>query len=81
MRWGQNSFRWVRPLHSILAVFEGDTLQGELNLGHNKLVFTNTTRGHRCCEGEPISVTSFADYQKKLKKARVIIDRKRTEAV
>ena len=76
MRWGQNSFRWVRPLHSILAVFEGDTLQGELNLGHNKLVFTNTTRGHRCCEGEPISVTGFADYQKKLKKARVIIDRK-----
>ena len=47
MRWGQNSFRWVRPLHSILAVFDGGTLQGELNLGHNKLVFTNTTRGHR----------------------------------
>ena len=76
MRWGQNSFRWVRPLHSILAVFEGDTLQGELNLGHNKLVFTNTTRGHRCCGEKPISVTGFADYQKKLKKARVIIDRK-----
>ena len=76
MRWGSNSFRWVRPLHSILAVFEAEVLHGELDLGHDKLVFTNMTRGHRCCGAENINVDNFADYQDKLKKARVIIDRK-----
>ena len=75
MRWGSNSFRWVRPLHSILAVFEAEVLHGELDLGHDKLVFTNMTRGHRCCGAEKISVDNFADYQDKLRKARVIIDR------
>ena len=75
MRWGSNSFRWVRPLHSILAVFEAEVLHGELDLGHDKLVFTNMTRGHRCCGVEKISVDNFADYQDKLRKARVIIDR------
>ena len=75
MRWGSNSFRWVRPLHSILAVFEAEVLHGELDLGHDKLVFTNMTRGHRCCGAKKISVDNFADYQDKLRKARVIIDR------
>ena len=75
MRWGSNSFRWVRPLHSILAVFEAEVLHGELDLGHDKLVFTNMTRGHRCCGVEKISVDNFADYQDKLRKSRVIIDR------
>ena len=75
MRWGSNSFRWVRPLHSILAVFEAEVLHGELDLGHDKLVFTNMTRGHRCCGVEKISVDNFADYQDKLRKALVIIDR------
>ena len=75
MRWGSNSFRWVRPLHSILAVFEAEVLHGELDLGHDKLVFTNMTRGHRCCGAEEISVDNFAGYQDKLRKARVIIDR------
>ena len=76
MRWGSNSFRWVRPLHSILAVFEKEVVHGELDLGHDKLVFTNTTRGHRCCGAENFSVDNFSDYRDKLKRARVIIDRK-----
>ena len=75
MRWGCNSFRWVRPLHSILAVFEAEVLHGELDLGHDKLVFTNMTTGHRCCGAEKISVDNFAGYQDQLRKARVIIDR------
>ena len=33
MRWAANGFRWVRPLHSILAVFDGAALTGELDIG------------------------------------------------
>ncbi|SDD82304.1 glycine--tRNA ligase subunit beta [Rhodospira trueperi] len=33
MRWGAGSLTWVRPLHHILAVFDGQTLDGGLSLG------------------------------------------------
>ena len=28
MRWGDSGFRWVRPLHGILALFDGVALGG-----------------------------------------------------
>ncbi|KAA5607051.1 glycine--tRNA ligase subunit beta [Roseospira marina] len=33
MRWSANGFAWVRPLHSIVAVFDGAPLTGGLALG------------------------------------------------
>ncbi|ABC23752.1 glycine--tRNA ligase subunit beta [Rhodospirillum rubrum] len=33
MRWARGQFTWVRPLHSILAVFEGAPLRGAIGLG------------------------------------------------
>jgi len=33
MRWADGAFRWVRPLHNILAVFDGKALPGGLSLG------------------------------------------------
>ena len=32
MRWGTSSFRWVRPLHHILVLFDGQPLMGEYEL-------------------------------------------------
>ncbi len=32
MRWGANDFMWVRPLHSILALFDGAVIPGALTL-------------------------------------------------
>ena len=44
---GRNGFRWVRPLHSVLALFDGKTLDGTLDLGDWSLSFTDQTKGHR----------------------------------
>jgi len=33
MRWANHALAWVRPLHHILAVFDGQTLAGALDLG------------------------------------------------
>ena len=33
MRWANNRFRWVRPLHSVLALFGGSKIPGALRLG------------------------------------------------
>jgi glycyl-tRNA synthetase beta chain len=75
MRWGRNSFRWVRPIRHILAIFDTKKLEGRFNLGDDVIEYTNMTKGHRFLAAEPFEVESFLDYQEKLKKAFVVIDR------
>ena len=70
MRFAHQSFRWVRPLHSVLAVFDGAALDGSLDLGGgDAIAFGDRTRGHRFLAPEPFSVTGFDDYAAKLRAA------------
>ncbi len=75
MRWGEGTTRWVRPLHSICAVFDGEALEGSFDLGGGlSVAFGNQTSGHRFMAPEAFKVSSFADYREKLRTARVILD-------
>lgn len=79
MRWAEHSFRWVRPLHSIIAVFNGEALPGGLDLGGpkgngNYLHFEHFTQGHRFLSEKMLHVDGFADYQTKLAASYVILD-------
>jgi glycyl-tRNA synthetase beta chain len=81
MRWA-GSFRWVRPLHGILAVLAGKTLSGALDLGGGESVaFGDTSLGHRFLAPASFQVTDFADYESKLRKAKVILDREERKAI
>jgi glycyl-tRNA synthetase beta chain len=81
MRWA-GSFRWVRPLHGLLAVLAGKTLSGALDLGGGESVaFGDTSLGHRFLAPAPFQVTDFADYESKLRKAKVILDREERKAI
>jgi len=67
----EKSQYWVRPVRSILTVFNGQTLSFEIpTLG---LVTSNKTQGHRFLEPDVIEALSFADYRTKLEKAFVIL--------
>ena len=70
MRWGDGTFRWVRPLHSIVATFEGEVVPFEIA----GVKSGNTTRGHRFLSQGPIAVRHFEDYESKLRAAHVILD-------
>ena len=70
MRWGSGSDRWVRPVHGLLAVFEGAALQLSL-VGTTA---SAETVGHRFLAPGSITVTSFADYVAKLEAAKVLLD-------
>ena len=84
MRWGDTSFRWVRPLHSILVVFDGKAL--EFSLAHaekhvpgvdalSRMTRTGgSTVGHRFLAPESFEVKDFSDYLKNLRKAFVMLD-------
>jgi glycyl-tRNA synthetase beta chain len=82
MRWTADSFRWVRPLHSVLAVFGGARLEGTLELGGGfGLPFGDTTRGHRFLFPGTFAVADFADYQTKLRDAYVMLDREERKSL
>lgn len=70
MKWGNHAIRWIRPLHSILCLFDGRILP--VSLGH--VSAGNRTFGHRFLSPAPIEVRDFDDYKTKLKAAHVILD-------
>ena len=60
MRWlPGNPVRWVRPLHSILATFDGEVVHFEFA----GIKSGNRTRGHRFLSSGAIEVRRFEDYE------------------
>ncbi|MEO1193996.1 MAG: glycine--tRNA ligase subunit beta [Pseudomonadota bacterium] len=85
MRWGENSFRWVRPLRAVLALFDGKVLEGGLDLGSPAadggfLGFTDSTLGHSLEGGRHLQVSDFASYCEALTAGRVMLDREERAA-
>ena len=76
MRWARTTFRWVRPLHGILALYDGRKLDGTFVLDRESgtLTFGDGTVGHRLPAPKRFTVTGFKDYQAKLREARVVLD-------
>ena len=78
MRWKPGvATRWVRPLHSILASFDGETVPfsfAGVSSGRH-------TRGHRFLSEGKIEVRRFEDYEAALKKAHVILDAEERAAI
>ena len=70
MKSGRESFRWVRPLQSMICLLGGTVvpvMAGGVTAG-------NSTEGHRRHGKGPHAVSSFADYKKTLEgKGHVII--------
>jgi glycyl-tRNA synthetase beta chain len=80
MRWGKASAKpgaltWVRPLHAIVATFGPETEEPDiLSFSIDGIAAGNTTYGHRFMAPAPITVRRFADYEKKLSHAKVVLD-------
>jgi glycyl-tRNA synthetase beta chain len=70
MRFPAASQRWVRPLTSILALFDGRVLALEFDA----VPVGDTTRGHRFLSDGPFAVRDVADYRDKLARAHVVLD-------
>ena len=69
-RWGAGDLTWVRPLHLILCIFDGEVVPFEIG----GIKSGNRTRGHRFLGNETIGVHRFDDYVDKLKRAHVILN-------
>ena len=80
MRWGSGNLRWVRPLHSIIALLTDEAGAQVVPLTVDGITAGNTTRGHRFMAPDAFSVTGFDDYAAKLRRARVMLDPAEREA-
>ncbi|WP_343565024.1 glycine--tRNA ligase subunit beta [Kiloniella sp. b19] len=85
MKWGHNTQRWVRPLHSIVALLDGQVLQGAFELGDRTLEFGNSTKGLRFPKAgqispETIEVSGLEDYCSKMAEANIMVDAAEREA-
>jgi glycyl-tRNA synthetase beta chain len=78
MRWKPGvAIRWARPLHSILATFDGEVVPfsfAGVSSGRH-------TRGHRFLSEGKIEARRFEDYEAALKKAHVILDAEERAAI
>ncbi len=75
MRFADQEFRWVRPFHSIIAVFAGTALSGSVDMRPGAVAFGVETKGHRFLgSGAAITVSGFDDYIAKLRDEKVILD-------
>jgi glycyl-tRNA synthetase beta chain len=81
MRWGAasqstSSLRWVRPLHSIVALLGEEIVPVVID----GIECGATTRGHRFHHPGPITIGGAHDYVEKLRACHVIVDQEEREA-
>lgn len=77
MRFPAAPLHWVRPINSILCLFDGEIVP--LSIG--RVPVGNTTRGHRFLSDGEIAVDNAADYLDKLERAYVVLDHDRRRAI
>ncbi len=69
MRWGDGVGPWVRPLHGILALFDGEVVPIELfGIGAG-----NTTVGHPLLSPGAFAVSDAADYRARLAELGIVV--------
>lgn len=73
MRWGAGEQSYIRPIHSIVSILDGEHLPIQV-LGVKS---GTTTRGHRTLAPRRIEIHSYNDYVTKLELASVIVDEAR----
>jgi glycyl-tRNA synthetase beta chain len=70
MRWADVPIRFARPIHWVLALFDGATIPFEIG----NATSGNMTYGHRFMHPDSVPVKDFHDYLKRTKEAFVLVD-------
>jgi glycyl-tRNA synthetase beta chain len=70
MRYPASALRWVRPLTSVICLFDGNIL----SLPLDRVPVGRITRGHRFLSPGEICVADAGEYLERLTKAHVVLD-------
>jgi len=75
MRWGSGGFSFVRPIHWLLALFNGKVIPFEVAGVRSG----NKSRGHRFMAAQITEIDDLQDYLRKMNEGFVIIDQRERE--
>ena len=70
MRWGDGNIKFVRPVHWILAIYNGDVVKLKLD----SVKSSNKSFGHRFLSPKTFAVKDFTSYKKKTKDNYIIFN-------
>jgi len=70
MRWAESPFRFSRPIHGLLCVFDGRVVP----TAFEGFRATDTTVGHRIAAPGPVKAADLASYRAALERASVVVD-------
>jgi glycyl-tRNA synthetase beta chain len=74
-RWGTSRMTWVRPLHAVSVLLDGQPVAGRLDLGGGmELAFGAASSGHRFHHKKPVPLSNMDSYIGDMKKAFVLVD-------
>jgi len=76
MRWGAGEGPWVRPVHGLVSLLDGEVVPFEL-FG---VAAGDATAGHPILSPRPLKVRGGADYRRKLASRHIEVDPKRRRA-
>lgn len=74
MRWEHETFRWVRPLRSILCLLSSKGTTEMIEFTVADITSGNRTRGHPVHRTTDLQVDSVTSYPEQLRAANVIVD-------
>lgn len=77
MRWGKGEHSYIRPIHSVISIFDG----AHLPISIFDTASGTKTQGHRTLAPDAFEVDSYNEYVTKLELSRVIIDPMRRREV
>jgi glycyl-tRNA synthetase beta chain len=77
MRVGRGEYAYIRPVHSVVSVFE----EQHLPIAIFGMQSGTSTVGHRTLAPKKIEVKSYLDYKEKLELAHVVVESERREFV
>jgi glycyl-tRNA synthetase beta chain len=70
MRWGEGNTSFARPIHWLLALYEGEIIDFQVG----NITSGATTKGHRFMAPGVIEVKDFAQYNDLLRQNNVLVD-------
>ena len=74
MKWGSHQIRWARPLHRIIALYDGQIIPAKVS----NLEASNMDVGHRLSDGE-FTISSAQEWVETLEQKWVLVDSKERE--
>ena len=80
-RWAETNLTWVRPLHAVNVLVDGQPVAGWIDLGGAmRVAFGTSATGHPFYPAKPVTLTDFDSYVAAMEDVYVQVDHKDRKA-